>query len=269
VSDERFDSGGLRRYAGTPRTPLLQRVLDLMHAEKDAEFAYLQREPIPWCELRQPLERTRVALITTGGLHRAGEPRFRVLEDPFGDTSFRVVPHGTRREELDLEALYVDRKYTTDDPEVALPMKALEALHRDGKVGAPAARHYSFCAGIVRPFPGLRESVERLAPLLAQDEVGAVILLPTCATCVQTVGLLAGELEERGFPTVALSLLPELSEIVGVPRTLALHFPFGAPCGDPGHGELHRAVLSEALELFATAREPGEIRASSLAWRRD
>jgi D-proline reductase (dithiol) PrdB len=262
-----FDTGGLRPFEGEFRTPFLQRLLEMLRAEKHPNFAFLQRDPIPFQRLRAPLEHARVALLTTAGLHRVGEPRFRVLEEPLGDPSFRVVPQDLPAEQFDLEALYVDRKYTVDDPEVALPRKALAALADAGRIGSAAPRHFSFCAGLVRPFPGLRASVEELRPMLVEDRVDALLLLPTCSVCVQTTALLAGEFEALGFPTVALSMLPELSQIVGAPRTLSVHFPYGAPCGDPFHPELHRAVLLEALALLENCSQPGEVFASTHPWR--
>jgi hypothetical protein len=104
--------------------------------------------------------------------------------------------------------------------------------------------------------------------MLQEDGVGAVVLLPTCSICVQTVCVVARELEQQGFPTVVVSLIPELSEIVGAPRTLTVTFPFGAPCGDPHHADLHRAILLEALELLSEARQAGEVRATRQTWRR-
>lgn len=257
---------GLGRFEGALETPLLARVVGLLR-EREPEFAFLRRERIPWTRPGAKLAELRIALVTTAGLHLAGDARFRALEEPLGDTSFRVVPHGAGPEDLDLDAPYLDRKYTIRDPQVALPTEALDALHRDGRVGAPSRRHYSFCAGIVRPYPGLARSVDSLAPSLVEDGVGAVVVIPTCSTCVQTAALLAGELEQLGWPTVALSLLPELSRIVGVPRTLALHFPFGAPCGDPFNRALQRAVLAEALDLLESAPAPGEVRESRHTWR--
>lgn len=267
VFESEMEAAGLRRFDGELRTPFLRQLVELLRAEKDPRFAFLQRRPIPFRALHVPLARARVALLTTAGLHLAGDRGFRVLEEPFGDASFRVVPHGAPAAELDLQALYVDRKYTVDDPEVALPRRALEALARAGKIGSAAPRHYSFCAGLLRPYPGLRESVEALRPMLAEDGVDAVVILPTCSVCVQTVALLAGELEQRGLATVALSMLPELSEIVGAPRTLTVRFPYGAPCGDPHHPELHEAVLLEALELLESCESAGEVRASQHLWR--
>src|SRR5690606_15621212 len=140
----------VRRHEGEVESPLLARVVALLR-EREPGFAFLRRAPIPWCPPRAPLTDTRVALVTTAGLHVRGDARFRALEEPLGDTSFREIPHGTPREGLDLEAPYLDRKYVTKDPQVALPSEALDALHREGHVGPPARRHFSFCAGIVRP----------------------------------------------------------------------------------------------------------------------
>jgi D-proline reductase (dithiol) PrdB len=249
------------------RTPLLQRIFESIREGWDPEFTFLAADTIPWTSPSASLADTRVALISTGGLHVMGDEPFRTMEEPLGDTSFRVIPHGTESGGLDLKAPYVDKKYIANDLEVALPMKALERLHSEGLIGPPAACHYSFTGGIVRPLPGLAESADRLADILREDGAGACVLLPTCSLCVQTVSVVARELESRGFPTVTVSLIPELSEIVGAPRTLTVHFPFGAPCGNPGNGGLHRAVLLEALTLLVEAKSPGEMRASNNAWR--
>lgn len=252
----------------TFRTPLLRRIYAMLREEWDPEFSFFTAETIPWTAPPSSLRDTRVALISTGGLHLAGDEPFRTMEERMGDTGFRVIPHGTEAGTLALAAPYVHDTYLSRDLEVALPMQALERLHREGRIGPPAARHFSFVGGVVRPLPGLAESAERIAAILSADGTGAVVLLPTCSLCVQTVCVAARELEERGIPTVTVSLLPELSEIVGAPRTLTVHFPFGAPCGDPGNDALHRAVLREALELLVDADVPGTIRASRHAWRK-
>ena len=233
----------------------------------DPEFEFFSSDTIPWAELPGPLADTRIALVSTGALHVKGDEPFRTMEEPMGDLSFRVIPHGTGPDGLALDAEYVDEKYVKHDLEVALPMKALERLHEEKRIAPPAVNHFSFTGGIVHPLPGLAESAGKLAGILREDGTGAVMLLPTCSLCVQTVSIVARELETRGFPTVVISLIPELSEIVGAPRTLTVHFPFGAPCGNPGNPELHRAVLSEMLDLLEEAKEPGEIRASANAWR--
>jgi len=246
----------------------LGRLRDEIRARLDPEFDWIRPGPLPWAPPPAGLAATPVVLVTTGGLHLREDPPFRAGRDPRGDTSFRLVPHGALPRELRLDAPYVDRRHAARDPEVALPMRALERLHREGRTGPPAPRHVSFASGIVRPLPGLDESVARLLPLLQEDGAGAAVLLPTCSLCVQTVCLLARRLEAAGLPTVVVSMLPELSRLVGAPRTLAVRFPFGAPCGDPGNRELHRAVLEEALGLLEGAAEPGTVIPSRHSWRR-
>jgi D-proline reductase (dithiol) PrdB len=247
----------------------LQRILDAIRAEYDPDYEFLSPGPLPWIPRPADLSSQRVALITTGGLHLRRERPFLTDTEKYGDTSFRLVPHGTPPRGLDLRASSVDQRYAARDPEVALPMRALERLHREGQVGRPAPRHASFSGGIVRPLPGLVESARALAPLLRQDGTGAAVLLPTCSLCVQSVSLLARELEAAGLRTVTVTMLPELTRLVGAPRSLAVRFPFGAPCGDPLNRELQRGVLLEALELLLLCEVPGEIHASRLSWRRE
>lgn len=263
------DDPGPPDPSGPFRTALLNRILRIMREERDPTFDFVQLRPVPWTPLRVPPAQATVALLSTGGLHRRGDAPFDVLTSMHGDTGFRIVPHGTPRAELDLEADYVDEKYIREDPEVTLPMAALDALVREGRAGRAAARHYSFCEGIMRPLPGLADSAGRVAGLLREDGVDAVVLLPTCSLCVQTTGVLAVELERRGFPTVTVSLLPELTEHVGAPRPLHVRFPFGAPCGDPGNGGLQRALLAAALAWLAEATVPGQARHCPLRWRGD
>jgi len=255
-------------FEGELRTPLLAKIQATIRAEVDPEFGFVAPGAPAWTALDKPLGECCVALVTTGGLHRASDEPFRALHEPLGDTSYRVIPQATRDDELELAAPYVDQKYTPRDSEVALPRRALEQLADEGVIAAAAARHYSFVGGVVRPYPGLQRSAAELATALRQDGVDIVVLLPTCSLCVQTVTVVARELEAAGSATVCLSLLPELSEIGRAPRTLSVHFPFGAPAGDPGHGALHAAVLTEALQLVATARAAGLVVASRAQWRK-
>ncbi|MCC7011659.1 MAG: hypothetical protein IT454_03770 [Planctomycetes bacterium] len=251
------------------RTPLLNGLRQRLRAGLDPNFDFLAFDAVPWTTPRRPLCRARVALISTADLHRRGDVPFVSLETPWGDTSFRVIDHGLPEAELALDAPYVDDKYIPRDPEVALPRRALDELVRAGVVGSAAARHYSFAQGIVRPLPGLAVSAAQVCETLREDEVDAALLLPTCSLCVQTVAVLAREIETRGVATVVLTNTPELTERVGVPRAVATKFPFGAPIGDPGHRALHVALLRECLERIDAAREPRDIVESARRWRRD
>jgi hypothetical protein len=63
-------------------------------------------------------------------------------------------------------------------------------------------------------------------------------------------------LESKGIPTVALSMIPDLTRAVGVPRLAGISYPMGRPLGQPHDADGQRAVLRAVLELFAIAERP-------------
>jgi len=63
-------------------------------------------------------------------------------------------------------------------------------------------------------------------------------------------------LEARGIPTVALSMIPELTRAVGVPRLAGIGYPMGRPLGRPHDADGQRAVLRAVLEVLSSALKP-------------
>src|SRR5262245_48002806 len=110
--------------------PVLQRLIARIRERVDPEFEFLSPGPPPWCEAPARVREAPVALVTTAGLHLKGDTRFRALEDPLGDTSYRLIAAGTPAAALDLKAPYVDQRHIPADPEVAIPRTALDAIHR-------------------------------------------------------------------------------------------------------------------------------------------
>ena len=53
--------------------------------------------------------------------------------------------------------------------------------------------------------------------------------------------------------------MPFWSQRVGVPRSLAVEFPFGHILGQPGNRELQRRVILHALDVLARAVAPETI----------
>jgi hypothetical protein len=71
--------------------------------------------------------------------------------------------------------------------------------------------------------------------------------------CNQSVGLLASVIEKAGIPTVALSLLREITQKVNPPRSLIVPYDFGYPLGEPGNVSLQSAIIRSALATLETA----------------
>lgn len=83
------------------------------------------------------------------------------------------------------------------------------------------------------------------------------------------MGLVARAIEAVGIPTVAISIVREVTEKTPPPRALFLRFPFGHALGEPENREQQLAILLLAFRLLFDATEPGTIRDGGLHWKRD
>ncbi len=83
------------------------------------------------------------------------------------------------------------------------------------------------------------------------------------------MGLVARYLEEQGFATVVLTMVPEFQRLVGMPRVAAVEYPFGRPVGGVNDREGQRALLREALSIFERAGNPGETFHLPFTWPED
>ena len=82
------------------------------------------------------------------------------------------------------------------------------------------------------------------------------------------MGLVAREIEAVGIATVAISLALEITQSVGVPRTLFVKWPLGHPLGEANASAQQRTMIFDALHLLLTATEPGVIAQPGYRWRR-
>ena len=78
--------------------------------------------------------------------------------------------------------------------------------------------------------------------------------------------VLARTLEAAGLSTVLVTMMPFWAEKIGVPRTLAVEFPFGHTLGQPHNVAQQMRVIRQALEVLRTADTPGTIVNSSEVW---
>jgi hypothetical protein len=78
--------------------------------------------------------------------------------------------------------------------------------------------------------------------------------------------VLARTLEAAGLSTLLVTPMPIWAEKLGVPRTLAIEFPFAQVLGQPNQVEQQRRVLLQALQVLENAAEPGTIVHSSECW---
>jgi D-proline reductase (dithiol) PrdB len=129
----------------------------------------------PFVMPNKPLEASRLALVTTGGVHLPDQPRFDI-DDLEGDCSYREIP--TDAEDLTWTHAYY-RSDEGSDLDAVFPLWTVRELAQDGLVGGLAPRHFSFMGAIHAPTPLAEETAPEVAQKLVQDGVDAVLLTPS------------------------------------------------------------------------------------------
>lgn len=108
---------------------------------------HLDHEPV-WAELRTPLDRCNVAVLSSAGMFLpAHQDPFDVerekREPTWGDPSLRVIPNGVTQSEIDAAHLHIDTADLLRDMDVAFPIHRLGELADAGVIGSAASEHYS------------------------------------------------------------------------------------------------------------------------------
>jgi D-proline reductase (dithiol) PrdB len=123
----------------------------------------------------KPLSESRLALVTTGGVHLPEQPRFDI-DDPAGDCSYREIP--TEAETLTWTHAY-HRPDEGSDLDAVFPLWTLRVLVSAGEVGALNHRHFSFMGAIHDTGPLRERTAPEAAEKLVGDGVDAVLLTPS------------------------------------------------------------------------------------------
>ncbi|MBA3390464.1 MAG: glycine/betaine/sarcosine/D-proline family reductase selenoprotein B [Actinomycetota bacterium] len=123
----------------------------------------------------KPLSETRLALVTTGGVHLPEDRRFDI-DDPLGDCSYREI--SASAETLTWTHAY-HRSEEAADLDAVFPLWTVRRLVEESIVGGLNHRHFSFMGAIHDPEPLIRETAPEVAGMLADDGVDAVLLTPS------------------------------------------------------------------------------------------
>jgi D-proline reductase (dithiol) PrdB len=129
----------------------------------------------PFVRPKKPLEASRLALVTTGGVHLPGQPRFDI-DDPAGDCSYREIPASA--DDLTWTHAYY-RPDEGGDLDAVFPLQTLRRLVRDGVVGELSGRHFSFMGAIHDPTSLEEKTAPEVADKMVEDGVDVALLTPS------------------------------------------------------------------------------------------
>ncbi len=129
----------------------------------------------PFIRPEKPLKESRLALVTTGGVHLPEQPRFDI-DDPAGDCSYREIPASA--DGLTWTHAYY-RPDEGSDLDAVFPLQTLRGLVRDDVVGELSGRHFSFMGAIHDPTPLVENTAPEVAGKLVEDHVDIALLTPS------------------------------------------------------------------------------------------
>jgi len=134
---------------------------------------------IPWAPPGKPLHASKLALVTTSGIHHRGQKPFD-MRDPEGDPSYRNLDGETLFDDFQITHDYYDLTDARKDPNIVFPLERLRELVDEGIVGSLAGTHYGFMGHIDgRHIATLVEqSAKEVADKLRKDAVDLVLLTP-------------------------------------------------------------------------------------------
>ena len=142
-------------------------------------YRWQKLDPVPLARLGEPVERCRVALVSSAGLVLPGD-------EPFdegvkgGDWSYRLIPG-----DADIDALEehhrsdaFDHAGIEADRNVALPLERLRELAAGGEIGGVAPRHVSLMGSVTAPGRLRKKTAPAVAEALVADGIDLALLVP-------------------------------------------------------------------------------------------
>lgn len=141
--------------------------------------SFVSHTDTPWSALSKDISQSRLALITTGGVHLTTQAPFD-MNDPAGDPTFREIPAASALSDLTITHNYYNHTDADKDINIILPIERVMDLRRTGEIGNVNHRHFSFMGHITGPHMDtlIKRTAPQVANLLKADNVDLVLLAP-------------------------------------------------------------------------------------------
>ncbi|HEX5958206.1 MAG TPA: glycine reductase [Hyphomicrobiaceae bacterium] len=236
--------------------PYLQRIHDYyIGLGYGAPYQFAHYAEVPFHRLAKPLSQARLAIVTTAAPYQPGKGDQGPGAPLNAAAKFFTVYSGDSAQDHDLRISHIaiDRQHTTaKDPGTYFPLPALRDAAARGRIGAVAPRFHGLPTNRSHRTTLEVDCPEVLARCQA-DAVDAVLLVPNCPVCHQSVSLCARLLEANGIATAVMGCAKDIVEYIGVPRLMFSDFPLGNAAGKPHDKASQAATLELALALLESA----------------
>ena len=156
----------------------MPRLQDLTEVARQSQINLpaFEHDDAPFAPLTKPLSESKLAMVTTAGLHVQGDKPFSN-----GDQSYRVIPSSTPGSKIiqSHTSIGFDRTAFMRDINISFPIDRLRELVDQGKLGSLAENFYSFMGANRDPKEMEKETAPELGKRMLAEGVDAVFLTPT------------------------------------------------------------------------------------------
>lgn len=142
---------------------------------KLAEYMVAEKVSPPYiAPIKKSLSQSRVAFITTAGVHLKDQKPF----DIGGDHTFRIIDGDIDFNKLTITHTHYDTSDAMKDINCVFPLERLRELESEGYIGSVSQRHF----GLMGYIPDVKSlthiSAPQIADILLEDKVDIAILSP-------------------------------------------------------------------------------------------
>ena len=138
-------------------------------------FPCMEFDDTPWTPWTKKLSESKVAMVSTAGLHLRGD-------QPFvgGDQTYRVIPSSAKANDIIMSHTSIGWDHTGfyRDLNLAFPMDRLKELEQQSVIGSLAKDYYSFMGAQQEPIKILEETGPDVARRMKAEGVDAVFMVP-------------------------------------------------------------------------------------------
>jgi len=134
--------------------------------------------PIHFTRLKQPLARSRVGLLSTGGVHLRSQPPFDTAR-PDGDWSFRTIPSSTSGGDVAISHTHYNHGDADEDVNCMFPIDRLRELAESGFIGGLSETFYGMMGFIPNGTHIVEETGPELARRFKEEGTDVVLLTPS------------------------------------------------------------------------------------------
>ena len=134
---------------------------------------------IPWTPVTTALEHSKIAVVTTAGVHHKDQKPFN-MKDRDGDPSYRTIDITRSLSSLMITHDYYDHSDADRDINIVFPIERLKEFAKAGFIGHIADFHYGFMGHITGKhiLTLINKSAPEVADRLKKDNVDIVLLTP-------------------------------------------------------------------------------------------